>query len=182
MDSITVEEDTEQFSGDELEDSEVDGRQESPPEKKSEPDKRGFKLKMRPVILIAAGLFLLAGLGSFWLLNQGQETGRLFRFSIRKDQLVRFNLFIIPYHNNNQFTYLSLDVSFKLPDKKLRLEMLEKREKLRGIIYEIMRHEINRVNQYPSLKKLKQIIVKGVNEVISNGKIHEIFVTDVLAV
>ncbi len=182
MDSITVAEDTEQFSGNELDDSEDDGQQEFPPEKETESDKRGFKLKMRPAILMAAGLFLLAGLGSFWLLNQGQETGRLFRFSVRKDQLIRFNLFIIPYHNNNQFTYLSLDVSFKLSDKKLRLEMLEKREKLRGIIYEIMRHEINKVNQFPSLKKLKEIIVKGVNEVISNGKIHEIFVTDVLAV
>lgn len=177
-----MDEDKEQFSGNELDDSEDNGQQEFPPETETESDKRGFKLKIRPAILIAAGVFLLAGLGFFWLLTQGQESGRPFRFLVRKDQLIRFNLFIIPYHNNNQFTYLSLDVSFKLPDKKLRLEMLQKREKLRGIIYEIMRQEINRTNQYPSLKKLKEIIVKGVNEVISNGKIHEIFVTDVLAV
>jgi len=175
-------EDTLQFSGDELDESEDDAQPESPPEKETESDKRGFKSKMRPAILIAAGLFILGGLGSFWLLNQDQETGRLFRFLVRKDQFIRFNLFIIPYHNNNQFTFLSLNISFKLPDKKLRLEMLEKREKLRGIIYEIMRHEINRVNRYPSLKKLKEIIVRGVNDVISSGKIHEVFVTEVLAV
>ncbi len=182
MDSKTVAEDTEQFSGNELDESEDDGRQETPEEKKTEPAKRVFKGKVRLAILMAAGLFLLAGLGFFWLLNQDSGTGRLFRFSVRKDQLIRYNLFIIPYHSNNQFTYLSLNISFKLPNKELRREMLEKREKLRGIIYEIMRLEINRVNQFPSLKKLKQIIVRGVNEVISNGKIHAVFVTDVLAV
>ena len=83
---------------------------------------------------------------------------------------------------NREFTYISLSISFKLPNKGLKGEMIEKKEQIRGIIYDVLREEIKKAKEIPPLEKIKAFIIKRVNSAISTGKIDDVYITQFLAV
>ena len=146
--------------------------------------------KQRLLLCIAIGLCLLIGIGYLYLkwkksnipFNQKEETPQFNKLTIPKDQLLIFNSFIIPFKENKQFTYISLSISFYLPNKELRREMIEKKGQLRGIIYDILREEINKAKEIPPLKELKKFVIRGLNTALSTGKASEVYITKFLLV
>ena len=86
--------------------------------------------------------------------------------------------FIIPFGGHGKFTYISLSISFELPNKELRDEMIQKNNLLRGVIYNILRQHIDILENISSLTKLKGFIINGVNGVLTAGKVNEAFITD----
>ena len=47
-------------------------------------------------------------------------------FPIENSKSIKFESFIIPFREHGKFTYISLSISFELPNKELMDEMLEK--------------------------------------------------------
>jgi flagellar basal body-associated protein FliL len=99
-------------------------------------------------------------------------------FSVRNDRSIRFESFIIPFKEHGKFTYISLSISFELPNKELMDEMIEKNNRIRGIIYSILSKDINILENVSSLKKLKAFIIDSVNGVLTAGKVNEAIITD----
>ena len=196
-----------QFSGGELEepgeeegesvseDGQVSGDEE---EGESVPEDEGpkgiwerYRGKTRLSLFIAIGLCLLTGIGYLYLkgrvsnitVDKGGKIPQFDRLGIPKDQLLIFPSFVIPLiKENRKFTYISLSIYFNLPNKEIMGEMIEKKGELRGIIYDILREEINKTEEVPSMPELKGFIVRGVNAALSAGKVNEIYITKYLAV
>ncbi|MEJ2656872.1 MAG: flagellar basal body-associated FliL family protein, partial [Desulfobacterales bacterium] len=99
-------------------------------------------------------------------------------FPVRNAQSIRFESFIVPFKEPGKFTYISLSISFKLPNKKIMDEMIEKNTRIRGIIYSILGNNINILKNVSSLKKLKELITNGVNGILKDGKVNEAIITD----
>ena len=143
--------------------------------------------KKRLLLCIAIGLCLLTGTGYLYmkgemsLVTSNQKEGPE-RFAIPKDQLLVFHSFVIPFKQSKKFTYISLTIAFKLPDKELREQMIQEKNRLRGIIYDMLTEEINGLKDVPSLEKLKKCIIRAVNGALSMGRINEAYITDFLAV
>lgn len=185
----------EEFTGEELDEEEHeeggDEGGESIPEEESTPStERKYRGKRWLSLYIALGLCILLGVGYllmkgqifFISSNQNKETPQNKRLAIPKDQLLLFHSLIIPFHENKNFTYISFNIYFNVPNKELRREMNEKENQLRGIIYDMLTGEINRVKEVPPLGTLKELILRGVNTALSTGKVDEIYITEFLAV
>ncbi|MBW1715906.1 MAG: hypothetical protein JRJ77_08795 [Deltaproteobacteria bacterium] len=180
----------EQFSGDELDESD-DAETKPIPGKKNayHPDRRGSSKKGLWVVS-AIGLCVLIGIGYLYLKEekskglsrQHSETVPISMVSIPGEQLLPFDSFIIPIPENREFTYVSLSISFKLPNKEIRRQMTERKKELRGIIYDILTREMSNRNEVPPLESLKKLIIGGVNSALSTGEVHEVYVTKFLAV
>jgi flagellar basal body-associated protein FliL len=146
--------------------------------------------KIRLSLFIAIGLCLLTGIGYLYLkgrvsnirVDKGGKIPQFDRLGIPKDQLLIFPSFVIPFKENRKFTYISLSIYFNLPNKEIMGEMIEKKGEFRGIIYDILREEINKTEEVPSMPELKGFIVRGVNAALSAGKVNEIYITKYLAV
>ena len=69
-----------------------------------------------------------------------------------------------------------------MPNKDLKREMIEKKNQLRGIIYDILRDEIHKAQEIPSLEKLKKFIIRGLNMTLSAANVNEVYITKFLAV
>jgi flagellar basal body-associated protein FliL len=177
----------EQLSGDELGDAET----KPIPEEKSDhhPGRRGSG-KRGLWVVSAIGLCVLIGIGYLYLREeksrelpgQNSETVPIARISIPKEQVLLFDSFIIPIPEDREFTYISLSISFKLPNNVIKRQMTEKKKELRGIIYDIVTGEISKGKEVPSLEGLKRLIIGGVNSALSTGEIHEVYITKFLAV
>lgn len=132
-------------------------------------------------LFCAVVAFFLIGLSSYLFLKPKNEyigTSIVKWFPVGASQYIRFEPFIIPFGEHGKFTYISLSISFELPNKELRDEMIEKNNQLRGIIYNILRQHINILENVSSLTKLKGFIIDGVNGVLTAGKINEAIITD----
>jgi len=90
--------------------------------------------------------------------------------------------FIIPFEHTEEYTYIIVEVTFEVPDKKLHGEMTEKKDRIRTIIYNILLDEVERTKAIPSLAEIKKKINREVNAVLENGNINEVFVTKFMAV
>ncbi len=165
---------------------EVDELEDVPPIPEEEISKSlegKYREKKGLLLCIAIGLCLFIGIGYLYLKsNQKEEVPQVDRLSIPKDQLLICDSFVIPLEDNKKFTYISLSISFNVPNKELKREMMEKKDQLRGIIYDILREEIHKAKEIPSLKKLKEFIIRGVNIALSTGKVNEVYITKFLAV
>ena len=187
----------EQVSGDELDES--GGELDEPEDEESESIReeghsksieRKFREKKRLLLCIAIGLCLFIGIGYLYLkwkrsnipLNQKEETRQVNRLAIPEAQLLIFPSFVIPFKENRGFTYISLSISFNVPNKELKREMMEKKGQLRGIIYDMLREEIHKEKEIPSLKKLKECIIRAVNMTLSAGNVSEVYISKFLAV
>ena len=100
------------------------------------------------------------------------------RFPIQNNHLVSYKSFIIPFGEKGKFTYISLSISFELPNKELMDEMIKKNSRIRGIIYDILNKNIDILKNISSLEKLKELIASSVNSVLTSGKINEPIITD----
>jgi len=193
MISSNSEENDKQFSGLELDELDVPGGEESesiPKEEDSKSTGGKYRERERLLLCIAIGLCLLIGIGYLYLrwkksnmpFNLKEETPQSNRLAIPEDQLLIFPSFVIPFKENKRFTYISLSISFNVPNKELKREMIEKKNQLRGIIYDILREEIHKAEEIPSLEKLKKFIIRGLNMTLSAGNVNEVYITKFLAV
>ncbi|MBW1856848.1 MAG: hypothetical protein JRI42_01015, partial [Deltaproteobacteria bacterium] len=138
-----MQENDEKFSGNELDESSMPEDVEAEPISE-EMNSKGIWAKYRGKkgfsLFIALGLCLLIGLGYLYLkekafdIPQEEETTQLHRLKIPKDQLLLFHPFVIPLKEKNGFTYISLSISFNVPNKELRREIVAKKEQLRVIM------------------------------------------------
>jgi flagellar basal body-associated protein FliL len=103
-------------------------------------------------------------------------------FPIPKGESVTFDSFIVPFKKNTRFTYISLSIVISLPNNEVRNEMTRKRDRIRGILYDMFIEEVNRENKIPPIDHLKKSIIRTVNRVLSVGVVKEVFVTQFLAV
>lgn len=139
-------------------------------------------------LIIFLGLCLLLGTGYFLLKDnvfnriKKEEAIQLHGAKIPKEQLLLFHSFVIPLKEKEGLTYISLSISFNVPNKELRQEMIEKKELLRGIMYHILRKEINRREEIPPIEKVKEFLKRSVNVALSAGKVTKISITKFLAV
>ena len=90
--------------------------------------------------------------------------------------------FIIPFEHTGEYTYIIVEVTFDVPDKKLHGEMTEKQDRIRTIIYNILLYEVERTKAIPSPAEIKKNINREVNAVLENGNINEVFFTRFMAV
>ena len=90
--------------------------------------------------------------------------------------------FIIPFEHTGEYTYIIVEVTFDVPDKKLHGEMTEKQDRIRTIIYDILLNEVERAKAIPAPAEIKKHINREVNAVLENGSINEVFVTKFMAV
>ncbi len=137
--------------------------------------------KRRTFLFCAMGTFFVIGLSSYLFLKTRQEyigTPIVKWFPVRDSQSIKFEPFIIPFSEHGKFTYISLSISFELPNKELMDEMIEKNNRLRGIIYNILSQNISILENVSSLMKLKKYIINGVNGVLTTGKVNEAIITD----
>ena len=103
---------------------------------------------------------------------------RVKRFPVQSDRSIKFDSFIIPFEEHNRFTYISLSISFDLPNKDLKDEIDKKNTLIRGIIYKTLNKNIKILTTVSSLEKLKRLIIHKVNGVLAGGKINEAIITD----
>ncbi len=170
----------EPISGDELE-SEIEYA-EIPKEKDVKDREKKYKGKNKLFIAAALMLCLLTGAGYFSLQNKKEKAPEAIKLPVMAGHALVFDSFVIPFRDHDKFTYLSLDISFRLMDEELAEEMTAKKELFRGIIYDLLREEVNKTSKLPPLDKLKKYIVEGVNNALSTGKVKEIYIIDFLAV
>lgn len=90
--------------------------------------------------------------------------------------------FIIPFEHTGEYTYIIVEVTFDVPDKKLQGEMTGKQNRIRTIIYDILLNEVERTKAVPSPAEIKKHINREVNAVLENGNINKVFVTKFMAV
>ena len=111
---------------------------------------------------------------------------RVKRISILNDRSFNFGSFVIPVRQKDNFSYISLSIDFKIKNKELEMEIIRKKERLRGVIYDILIKEINNSEEFPlsdeAIKSVKGNIIRTVNEVVVNGKVTEAYLRGLLAV
>jgi flagellar basal body-associated protein FliL len=146
--------------------------------------KKKFRVKRTLFLFLVAGVCLLGG-GSYYFLQHknGKEIiSRSNIFPIPHDKSFIFESFILPIQKKQGYTYISLNLLFELSNIKSKGEIVEKKEQLRGIIYDILEQEIHRVEDADELEKLKTLIIKRTNTVLTSGEVREVFITDFMLV
>jgi len=138
--------------------------------------------KKKLFIAAAVSLCLLTGAGYLSLQNKKEKAPEAIKLSVKVGRSLVFDSFVIPFREHDKFAYLSLDISFRLKDQEVAEEMTTKRDMLRGIIYDLLREEVNKTGKLPQVDKLKKYIVEGVNNALSTGKVREAYIVDFLAV
>ncbi|MBE9573778.1 MAG: hypothetical protein IMF20_01435 [Proteobacteria bacterium] len=180
----------EEFPANELDESDDAKTKPSSGKKKTnQPDRRGSG-KKGLWIVSTIGLCVLIGIGYLYLKEekfkglprQNSETVPLARISGPEERVLLFDSFIIPIPENREFTYISLSISFKLPNKEIKRQMTDKKKEFRGIIYDILTEEISKRKEVPPLESLKKLIIGGVNSALSTGEVHKVYVTKFLAI
>ena len=146
---------------------------------KDKPKKHVWKKKA--FFCFVTGTLLLAGLSLYPLLKNRSGhvwIPQLKWFPIQNFKSIKFEPFIIPFREHGKFTYISLSISFELPNKELMGEMIEKNNWIRGIIYNVLSENIYVLENVSSLMKLKKFIVNNVNDVLTSGKVDKAIITD----
>jgi flagellar basal body-associated protein FliL len=146
---------------------------------KNKPNKHAWGKKV--FIYFVTGTLILAGLSLYPFIRNSQKLvwiPKLKWFPIQNCKSIKLEPFIIPFREKGKFTYISLSISFELPNKELMDEMIDKNNWIRGIIYNILSDNIYALENVSSLMKLKQFIIKGVNNVLTAGKVDNAIITD----
>jgi flagellar basal body-associated protein FliL len=146
--------------------------------------KKKFRVKRTWFLFLLTGICLLAG-GSYYFIQHknGKEiNSRKNIFPIPHDKSFIFESFILPIQRKQGYTYISLDLLLELSNIKLKGEIVEKKDQLRGIIYDILEQEILRVEDAGALDNLKTLIIKRANTVLTSGEVREAFITNFLLV
>jgi flagellar basal body-associated protein FliL len=178
-------EESAELTGDELDEP---GDEESKAYKEEKNKSKGTKKKSRGKktlsLLFMIGICLLAG-GSYYFIqnkNEKEIISRVNIFPIPQDKSFIFESFILPIQKKQGYTYISLNLLLELSNIKLKGEIVEKKEQLRGIIYDILEQEIHRVEDADALEKLKTLIIKRANTVLTSGEVREAIINNLLLV
>jgi len=141
-------------------------------------------------LLIAMGLCLLAG-GGYFFLKGGKPDGSIdesVERQVKKREAVpqqnipyrprgyslKFGTFLIPVQKKNGFAYITFSVSFYLPSRELKKEMIENKIRLRAVIYDAIREEVNKTKAVPPSDEVRSIIIAGINKVLSTGEVQSV--------
>jgi len=79
-------------------------------------------------------------------------------------------LFIIPFEGMKRGTYVLLSVRFDMKDKRLKNEIVNNRSRLRAMIYDSLKGEIDKGYDVPSLEKLTSVIVSVSNKALPRSR------------
>jgi flagellar basal body-associated protein FliL len=137
-------------------------------------------------------LFLFAGLGvcvailmsciAWNAFFKAEEKTTAVIYAIRQeDSILALDSFVIPCSGGN-FTYIALNVSFKVPAGPLRNEMEKKRAFIRAKIYDLLKTYIDQPGEIPIPEAIKDLIAKGVNGALSKGRVNELYLTQFLLI
>ncbi|MEA1945799.1 MAG: flagellar basal body-associated FliL family protein [Thermodesulfobacteriota bacterium] len=151
---------------------------------KSKGSKQKFRGKRTLSLVFVIGMCLLA-IGSYYFSQnkKGKEIiSRVNIFPVPYNHSFIFESFIIPFQEKQGHTYISLTLSFELSNMGLKKEIIEKKDQLRGIIYDLLGQGIHTVEDARSLEKLKALILRRVNTVLTSGEVREAIITDFLLV
>ena len=197
MVSLIQKEDEKQFSESEMDDTKEKENKTFPAEEKLDNFAIRYLRGGKLYLLVIIGLCLLIGIGGFYLYTKGISsppnkkvinvkavTHRIENLATSSDQTIFSGSFIIPCEEEmgNKYTYITLSISFNMPNIKLKPEIIEKNDFLRGIVYDLLKKEINKGKEIPSLNILQKVIIKAVNEAVSGGQLDKVYITDFLAV
>jgi flagellar basal body-associated protein FliL len=147
---------------------------------KSKSSKKKFRGKRSLSLVFVVGMCLFA-IGSYYFSqneNGKKIISRVNIFPIPCDPSFIFESFIIPFQKKQGYTYISLDLSFELSSMELKKEIIEKKDQLRGVIYELLSQEIHTVDDARSLEELKALILKKANNILTSGEVHEAIITE----
>ena len=182
MDSSETDRQDEQFPG-----SRPDGEEKGAVNKDPAPAPRKTKiLSFRNIGLVALATCLFAFI-TYSLVRKEpevkniQDPGKEVSVVVEKTTLA-FEPFTVPLENSKDHTYVIVEISLDVPDKKLHGELIEKRNRLRAIIFDIIINEVRRTEAIPSIADLKQHIIREINAVLESGKIKGVYVTNFIAV
>ena len=134
---------------------------------------------------LLAGILVLAGFSLYYFLKNSEKNVWMPPpkwFSVQKSKSIKYEPFIIPFKEHGKYTYISLSISFELPNNELMEEMIEKNNWIRGVIYNILSENIYILENISSLMKLKKNIINNVNSVLTSGKVEKAIITDFLTV
>jgi flagellar basal body-associated protein FliL len=135
------------------------------------------------LFLVSAVCLLVGGSYYFFQHKNGKEiNSRSNIFPIPHDKSIIFESFILPIQKKQGYTYISLNILLELSNIKLKGEIGEKKDQLRGIIYDILEQEISRVEDANALDKLKALIISRTNTVLTSGEVREAFIINFLVV
>jgi flagellar basal body-associated protein FliL len=109
--------------------------------------------------------------------DPGKETS-----VVIEEPMLAFEPFTVPLKNTKNNTCIIVEVSFGVSDKKLHSELIEKRNRLRAIIYDIIIYEVRRTEAIPLIADIKRHITREINAVLESGKINGVYVTNFIAV
>lgn len=177
-------EDTDKFSGNELDETKYDDETLAVQEAvaansvKNKPNRKRLILICILITTFIAISIVIYGKYLFPRRNKPEAVP----MKISGIQITKLNSFIIPYSKGNNYSYISISVSLYLPEEAIRNEVAEKRNMLRGTIYELINRQAQNPGWEPSLQQLKYLIREGINEKLSAGKIRELFITEYLVI
>lgn len=181
MASKDIQDDAEQFSGNELDES-TDEESEPIQEEEIAPGVKKKSRKQRRLILpITMILFLLAGIPYLYFVlgsDPREKSLRFYKIVLHEDQPFLLDLFIIPFKKGKEFAFASLSISFNFQGDELKKELNRKKYRLRWIIYDVFLDEVNKRGEVPSPEKLKELILITVSKALSTGRIKGIDINE----
>lgn len=182
MDSIETDRQSEQLpgSGPDVEEKETANKEPAPVHRKI----KIFTFGIIGLVALATCLFVFITYSLVWKEPEAKNIPEPEKevLAVFEERALVFEPFIVPFENTKDHTYIIVEVTFDVPDKILNNEFLEKRNRLRAIIYDIIINEVKRTETIPSIADLKQQIGREINAVLKNGKINGVFVTNFIAV
>ena len=143
-----------------------------------------FREKRTLFLFLVAGVCLLVG-GSYYIFQHKSGNEIISRsniFPIPHDKSIIFESFILPIQKKQGYAFISLNLLFELSNMTLKEEIGEKKEQIRGIIYDILEQEIHRVEDTDALEKLKTLIIIRTNTVLISGEVREVFIINFMVV
>jgi flagellar basal body-associated protein FliL len=93
-----------------------------------------------------------------------------------EDPVLILEPFIVPFDSNDDYTYITMDISFKFKEKELQKELMLKLNNVREIIYDVLLIEVERQEVARSMERTKEIIRNEINSILEKGQIHDVFV------
>jgi flagellar basal body-associated protein FliL len=175
------------FSGNELDDNIPDGVRgkgndpsQVPPVETS--GKKSFLAKWTAVLIAALCLCVTSLISlTTWYVFSKKASQKAVAIEAQKqeDSLLKMDSFVIPYNGDN-YTYVSFDVSLRVPGGSMRDEITDKMGLIRGRIYELMLTYLDQSGEVLSPESVKGLIVESISSSLSEGEINDLFLTQFL--
>ena len=87
-----------------------------------------------------------------------------------------FEDFVIPFHRENNH-YISLSISLESADRVVLNELKNKKEILRGRIYDLLKAHAELAAGHPSLAAAKEMVADSINTWLSAGRVDGVYIT-----